>query len=99
MEIPMNERRKIEKLQKHVETLQKQVDRLTAENDKLRNENEAIKLKIDESDSVISEFEEMLRNTRKAKEAYSSAMSELLNIKTDFIKDFNGQLRRIKKQK
>lgn len=83
----------------HVETLQKQVDRLTKENESLRNSNDALRLQIAESDNVISEFEEMLKNTRKAKEAYSSAMSELLQIKADYNKDFRNQLKRIRKQK
>lgn len=95
----MGEKRKIEKLQKHIDTLQKQVERLTAENESLKNINESLKLKLSESDSVIKEFEEMLSNAHKAKDAYSNAMSELLQLKADYIKDFNNQLKRIKKQK
>lgn len=95
----MGEKRKIERLQRHVNTLQKQVERLTAENEALKNTNEALKLRISESDDVLNEFKEMLDRAREAKNAYSSALSELLKLKSDYIKDFNVQMKRIKKQK
>lgn len=87
------------KLLNHIETLQKKVDKLTEENTLLKRENAALVERVQLCNSAIKEAEANIKEARRLQEELKDTIREAQELKIKYRKEFEEQLKRIKRQK